>query len=435
MPQADTSAHHTQRPGRSPLGLVGILSEGFFSHLSSGVVAFALPLYARQLGLSIAEIGFLLSLHLSVSLALKPFMSWVGDRMGYRRGATIAIVLRSLFFCLLAGAGAPWHLYVLQAGRGLAKSVRDPSMHALIAVRGGKKRLASTFAWYQTADGTAAPIGRVLAGVLLTATAAHFQWVFGLAAVLSVLPVAALYLSLRRSHGVQEQIHSAQEWATSQPTTPQPHAPNDDPRHWMHFLPFVGFGFLISAIAHMLHGLMPLLLVEYAGLSEAQAGLLYLVSTVVMLVFTPIFGWIYDHGNRTLVLMMRSMANVTSSVIYLLAPTFAGLACAKAFDKVGTAAFRPAWATMMAEVSATDQSKRAQRIGLMSAGNDAGSAAGPILAGVLWSTWGVAALMGTRIALAVIAELYTVLLTRSMAQSSRAQANPEPRSSPSQVVV
>ena len=50
MPHADASAHHTQRPGRNLLGLVGILSEGFFSHLSSGVVAFALPLYARELG-------------------------------------------------------------------------------------------------------------------------------------------------------------------------------------------------------------------------------------------------------------------------------------------------------------------------------------------------------------------------------------------------
>jgi MFS family permease len=428
MPHADARAHHTQRPGRNLLGLVGILSEGFFSHLSSGVVAFALPLYARELGLSIAEIGVLLSLHLSISLALKPFMSWVGDRKGYRRGAAMAIVLRSLLFLLLAGAGAPWHLYVLQAGRGVAKSVRDPSMHALIAVHGGKKRLASMFAWYQTADGTAAPIGRVLAGILLTATASHFGWVFGLAAALSVLPLPALYFFLRQIHGVPEE-------AASQPTTPQPSAPNGGARHWTTYLPFVGFGFLISAIAHMLHGLMPLLLVEYAGLSEAQAGLLYLVSAVVMLVFTPIFGWIYDHGNRTLVLMTRSIANVTSSAIYLLAPTVAGLACAKAFDKVGTAAFRPAWATMMAEVSATDQSKRAQRIGLMSVGNDAGSIAGPILAGVLWSAWGVAVLMGTRIVLAVIAELYTLFLTHSIARSGLAQVNPEPQRPPGHVVV
>lgn len=427
MREAESRAHHTHRPGKRSLDFVGILSEGFFSHLSSGVIAFALPLYARQLGLGLAEIGVLLSLHLSISLALKPFTGWAADRLGYRRGASAAIALRSLLAFLLAAAGAPWHLYALQSARGLAKSVRDPSMHALIAAGGGKKQLASTFAWYQTADGTAAPIGRALAGILLTATASNFQWVFGLAAVLSVLPLIALYVSSPQRRGGQDR-------ATPRPKTPPHREPNAGTQHWTTFLPFVGFGFSVSATAHMLHGLMPILLVEYAGLSEAQAGLLYLVSTVVMLVSTPIFGWLYDHTDRKLVLMTRSIANVMSSVLYLVAPTFAGFACAKALDKVGTAAFRPAWATMMAEVSAVDQSNRAQRIGLMSAGNDAGSVAGPILAGFLWSTWGVAALMATRIVLALLAELYTVRLTRFMVRSGIAQANPEPWSAPSQVV-
>jgi MFS family permease len=87
----------------------------------------------------------------------------------------------------------------------------------------------------------------------------------------------------------------------------------------------------------------------------------------------------------------------------------------------------------MAEASAAEPSKRAQRLGLMSAGDDAGSIAGPILAGLLWTTWGVAVLMGTRIVLAVIAELYTLCLTRSLARAATRLANAEQQETPSQV--
>jgi hypothetical protein len=37
-------------------------------------------------------------------------------------------------------------------------------------------------------------------------------------------------------------------------------------------------------------------------------------------------------------------------------------------------------------------------MGSLSAGEDAGEIAAPILAGFLWSTWGVPALLGVRIA-------------------------------------
>jgi MFS family permease len=428
MSATDSTASNMPQQGRHAPALVGILSESFCAQLSSGVLAFTLPLYARQLGLSVAAVGLLLALPLSVSLALKPWAGWVADWLGYRRGASLAIAFRSLLSVLLAAAGLPWHLFGLQAAHGLAKAIRGPSMYALIATRGGKKQLASTFAWYETARGTAGPIGRALAGLLLTATAANFRWVFGLAAALSVLPLVVLYCA-------RPPRQAMQETGPPRPKTPQHSAPGHGTRHWTTLLPFVGLGGLINGTAHMLHGLMPLLLVEHAGLSAAQAGLLYLVSTVVMLVATPLFGWLCDHAHRKLVLMTRSLANVTSSVLYLVAPTFASFACAKTCDKIGTAAFRPAWATLMAEAAATDPSKRAQHLGLMSAGEDAGSVVGPILGGFLWSTWGVAALMGTRIVLALVAEIYTFLLTHSSACAGLAQANPESQCSPGQTVM
>ncbi|MDJ0705026.1 MAG: MFS transporter [Leptolyngbyaceae cyanobacterium MO_188.B28] len=406
------------------LALLGIISEGFFSRLSFGLIAFALPLYARHLGLSLAQIGLLASLNIAVSMALKPFIGWVADRIGYKRGATLAIGLRSLMVLLLVLASSPLHLYLLQTARGAAKALRDPAMHSLIADRSAKKQLASTFAWYQTAKGTAGSIGRGVAGVILTLTASNFSWVFGLAFALSIFPLMAVTILIPKCKSSQQNKPSTHTKSES-PATPQKPTPRAL-RSKTNLLPFIGYGFLISSIGRMLRSLMPLLLVEYAGLNEAQAGIFYLVSTIVLLVSTPVFGWLYDHASGKWVLTIRSLANVVSSILYWVCPTFAGFISAKVCDRIGTAAFRPAWAAMMAELSAGDKSKRAQIIGLMSAGEDAGTVVGPLLAGLIWSTWGVAALLGTRIALALMTELYTLKLVHSMKQPTMRSFNPIP---------
>ncbi len=50
--------------------LLAIITEGVISRFSFGAISFALPLYARLLGLSLTAIGFLVSLIVAVALAL-----------------------------------------------------------------------------------------------------------------------------------------------------------------------------------------------------------------------------------------------------------------------------------------------------------------------------------------------------------------------------
>jgi MFS family permease len=166
-------------------------------------------------------------------------------------------------------------------------------------------------------------------------------------------------------------------------STAEPPAAARRPR----LLPFMGVGFLISSTAYMLANLFPVFAVEYGGLTTAQTGLIYLIAPAVVLT-GPVFGWLSDNVSRKLVLSVRSVANVGSSAVYLLAPSFAGVAVGRLVDDMGKAAFRPAWGAMMAEVAGFDRRTRARTMGSMSAGEDAGEIAGPILAGFLWSTWG-----------------------------------------------
>ncbi len=98
----------------------------------------------------------------------------------------------------------------------------------------------------------------------------------------------------------------------------------------------------------------------------------------------PGFGWLSDNVSRKLVLSVRSIANIVSSIVYLAgAELRAASRSAVALDDLGKAAFKPAWGALMAQLSEFDKKRRARLFGYMSSGEDAGEAAGPIVAGVI----------------------------------------------------
>jgi MFS family permease len=395
------------RERQNNLSLIAIVAEGFLSRLSFGLVSFALPLYAYHLGFSLAEIGLLYSLNLAVALALKPLMGWVADRFGLKKSFLASIGLRSIVALLLSFAVMPWQLYAIRTVHGISKSLRDPTADALIAENGGRKAIASAFAWHQTAKSVAGAIGKSVAGILLTLTASNFSLVFFVAFLLSALPILAARLIREEERTLVKLTPSDKK------LLPQD---SDDWRktNMRQILPFMGMGFLISSTAEMLAGLFPIIATEYAGLSEAQTGVLYMLSTLVILFAGPFFGWLSDHVSRKLVFLVRSLANTLSSILYVVAPSFIGITVARLTDDAGKAAFRPAWGSLMAQLSGLDRSNRARTMGYLSAGEDVGYIFGPILAGLLWSAWGLPVLMGARILLAIMAEVYTIRLTRNL---------------------
>lgn len=388
---------------RANLPLLAIIAEGLLSRLSFGVIGFALPLYARHLGLSYAQIGILVSLNSAVALLFKPMLGWVGDRFGLKRTFVTSIAMRSLVSLLLAFAAGPWALYAIRSLYGVSMSLRDPSANGLIAELGGKKSIASAFAWYQTARQVANSVSKAFAGLLLAITASSYPAVFVVAFVLSLLPVLLVML-LVHEPATHEQAREREREVTPGSVGPKSKSA---------VLPFVGFGFLVAGTAEMLSGLFPVIATEYGHLSKAQAGVIYTVSTMAAIFAGPVFGWLSDNVSRKLTLLLRSMANTFSSVLYLIEPTYIGIGIARSVDDMGKAAFRPAWGALMAHVSGADKKNRARTMSWLSMGEDAGGAAAPVLAGFLWNTWGIGALMLARILLAILTEAYALAIERT----------------------
>jgi MFS family permease len=398
--------------------LLAIVAEGFLSRLSFGIISFVLPLYAYRIGLSLVEIGLLMTLNQIVAMTLKPLMGWMADRMGLKRSFIASIAVRSFIALFLVVAQSPWQLYLIKSLHGGSKALRDPAASALIAEQGGKKAIASAFAWYHTAKIVAGSMGKAIAGILLTLTASNFSLTFHVAFLLSLLP---LYSVIRYIKADKPRAHSPLPSLSQSPTSqaselrlPQP--PQSISFHQSNkvLIPFTLLSFAINGTAEMLRGLFPILATEYAGLNEAQTGIIYTVSTVVVLVSGPIFGWLADHGRQEWVLLVRSFGNIVSSIVYVIAPNLVGFTVGKLSDDAGKAAFRPAWGAMMAHVSSYDPQRRAQTMSWMLMGEDAGAIAGPILAGLLWSTWGLPVMLGARVLLAIGTEIYTIYLSRSL---------------------
>ncbi len=404
--------------------LTAIIAEGFFSRLSYGMIGFTLPLYARHLGLSLSQVGILISVNLGVALALKPLAGWTADRLGLKRTLASALGLRSVVALLFSVVALPWQLFAVRTAQGATKSFRDPAVNALIAEHGGKKAIASAYAWYATAKKSAGSLGMAFAGILLSLTASSFSLVFVVAAALSALPVVLVVLFVREKRGPPVASPEAAAGDTRPGGNADALAEITEPGTQPRLAPFVGLGFLIACTADMLRGLFPILATEYAGLSEAQTGAIYLVGSGAVLIAGPTFGWLSDNVSRQLVLYVRSAANTLSSVIYIAAPTFLGIATGKLVDDMGKAAFRPAWGALMAHASSFNTQARARTMSLMSMGEDGGRVVGPIVAGVLWSTGGIAALMGARVVLAAITELYAWRYARRNVRTRPAGAEP-----------
>jgi len=407
--------HQTKRlrPRRAPSGTtLAIVAEGFLSRLSFGLVSLALPLYALHLGMSMAQVGLLVSANVVVQLVAKPAMAPIADRFGHRRTLIVAIAGRSLVCLLLALSWLPWQLFAVRLFYGLTQALRDPPLNAVIADAGGAKRVASMFGWYHTAKNVAASLGRAAAGLMLAVGPARdFRWVFLVALVLSLLPLGVVVRFLRPAA--------------------RDHAPSGDvgigPPGGSRVLRFTVLGFLFGTTAGMLN-LFPAIATVYFKLDSAQIGLIMLGSALVIIVAGPVFGWLADHGSRTLVLMIRGFANIASSLMYLVLPSFWGVGAAKLVDDTGKAAFRPAWGSVMAQVAAEQPHRRARVIAFIDVGEDAGDAAGPILAGWLLVIGGLPLMLGVRCGLAAVTEVWTWWTThRSMQPStSRDDLSPDP---------
>jgi MFS family permease len=280
----------------------------------------------------------------------------------------------------------------------------------LIAQHGRREKMASAFAAYTTARNLGRAIGYAVAGLLIPLTGYFAIFVIAFASSSAALVTVLRYVASGRE-GLER--------------SPAPARGEPAPGRWARYrglLGYASFGLTIAVSAEMMRGLFPVIATVYAGLTEAQSGLVMSASMLASLVAGPLFAWASDRFSRKLALSVRGVANTVSSLLYILAPTFAGFFIARAIDETGKAAFNPTWAALLAEAAEADPDRRAR---IMTFGDSAytlGEVLGPLLAGALMAAFGVPIMLGVRAALALVSEIQAVLVFRTRRGPARSAA-------------
>jgi MFS family permease len=391
---------------RNPRAAIAtVIAEGFLGRLTFGMVSFALPLYALHLGLSLSEIGILISIRTVIALGLKPVAGWASDRVGVRTVYLAGTFARVLAAVALVFANSLVGLTLVRFLQAASAAGRDVASLGAIA-RDADNRIGTIYSWYASAKHVGGVAGAGVAGLVISSSDDGFGILFTLVFAMSVLPTAVVWFGLRE---VRDEETAAEPTLPPEPETQLFRSRVTEFFRLLRDLSGpASVGMLIAASAYMVHGLFPILATEYAGLSAAQAGLIYSLSAAVFLVAGPAFGWITDRYGRLVGIALRSAANIGSSLMYLASPTFVGIAAARSVDDTGKAAFRPAWASAIADIAAKDPPRKGRRLGTLDAVQEIGEIAGPALAGILWQTGGVFALFGVRIAIAIVAEICAI---------------------------
>ncbi|MCP9981517.1 MFS transporter [Actinomadura madurae] len=172
--------------------LRAVVVEGFTTRLAFGVVIFAMPLYARQLGMSLAEIGVLVAMKPLVELIVKPFMGWTVDRWGARRGYLTAVTVRLVASMLLFTAATPASLYLVRLVQGAASAARDPASISVVAGSGTRK-LGRAFSISFGAKDLGAVSAGALGGLLLAMSGNDFRQLWGFVVAVSFVPVLVVW--------------------------------------------------------------------------------------------------------------------------------------------------------------------------------------------------------------------------------------------------
>jgi MFS family permease len=391
------------------LALATVLAEGFLGRLTFGMVSFAMPLYAHKLGLPLSLIGVLVSLRTLCVLPLKPVAGWLADRIGVRSVYLLGIFARTLSAAVLLFSGGFAGLMAVRLLQGASAAGRDVASLGVIA-RDAASRVGTAYGSYASAKHVGGVAGAGLAGLIIAVSGGAYQPLFVIVLCMSLLPMAAAWFGLR------EEPDSGPA-GEPEPEAVEPGAADDEGRPGkvgriadtiatvQELAGPASVGMLVATSAYMVHGLFPILATQYAGLSEAEAGLIYSFSAAFFLVGGPLFGWLIDRYGRIFGIAWRSAANIGSSFMYIAFPNFIGLAAARSFDDSGKGAFRPAWASTIAGIAARDPQKSGRRLGVLDTSQSVGEAIGPALATLLWQSGGVFALFGVRIVIAVVAEV------------------------------
>ena len=163
----------------------------FMVQLDSAVLTIALPVIARDFGVSVVSLSLSITIYLTMLVAVLPVSGWAADRFGARRVFMAATVGFAAFSLCCALAPNFWLFILARAFQGAAASLLTPIGRLIMLKRTSKKELVDAMAITAMPMLVAPTVGPSIGGFIVDY--GHWEYIF-----LLNIPFAAILFVLTR---------------------------------------------------------------------------------------------------------------------------------------------------------------------------------------------------------------------------------------------
>jgi len=350
-----------------------------FANVGGNMYGPLMPLYIKDLGATVGQIGLFFTISQIIPLALQILGGWISDTLGRLRAIAIGSVVGIFTYVALIAAPTWQWLLVASAFQAITGSLVGPSFDAFIAEHSSEENRAKVFGISQALFMIVGVVGPVLGG-----------WMVDMYGFKKMLMVAAgLYVI-----ATVIRVSMAREASKGSESKPQK-------------LSFVSlknnlgtmFGLLVAGgvitwvlitdgVRDISFGLsmnlLPVYMQEFGGLNFREIGLMNSVFGLFMMLSTIPGGWLADKkGERVNIVMGFILIGVALGMLVYMPtanPWLYGVGWAIAGTGVGL--MTPAYQSLISK--AVPKKVRGTAFGLFSSSLGLVSLPAPWLGGVLW---------------------------------------------------
>jgi len=296
---------------RLPRPVKALQAGALVNAFGNGLAYPFLFIYLHEVrGIGLGLTGLIVATNSAVGLVAGPASGVLVDRFGGRRMLVVALVLSTVGYGAYPWVHAPWQGFLASAVAGAGNGAFWPSQSTLISGLTSAEQRPSAFAVQRIMMNLGIGLG-AMAGGFIASTADP-----GTFTVLFLADAATFF-------GYIGALAFVPSPARAKPQAGEPRGSYRDVLKHRVFLGVLGVNFLLIAAGIALFEVFPAYAKKEAGVSEVGIGWIFLVNTVLIVIFQLPIAKLLEGRRR-----MRSLAAVAGvwALSWLLVPVVAGAA-------------------------------------------------------------------------------------------------------------
>jgi MFS family permease len=340
-----------------------------------------LPLYLKELGADVVQVGLFFTIAQVIPLALQILGGWISDTLGRLRSIAMGSLASLLAYVAMILAPS-WEWVLLGVGLGaITGALVGPSFSAFIAENSAEENRARVFGITDTIFMVVAVVGPPLGGEL--AGRFGFKAMFGVATVFYALATVI-------------RIKMARSAAKGREANPQPLSLAGLKVNLGSMVTLLAAGGVVTwilitdgvrDIAYALSfNLLPLYLEDVGALTIPQIGWLNSLFGVCMMAVTIPAGWLSDKRGERLNIVLGFFLEFAAMMVLIRAQNYLGFLVCFALFGLGVGVMSPAYSSSISK--AIPEKLRGTAFGLFNTSLGLISLPAPAIGAQLWQRFG-----------------------------------------------